>query len=365
MGGKQIAFFLGSSSPGGFYSFFQELYAPEEGWYAYILKGGPGTGKSALLSYIADTLEERGLYTERIHCAADPQSLDAVRFPELRVCVADGTSPHTIEPRFPGAAEELVNLGAFWDGTLLRENSAAIISLTQKNVAGHRRCQRFLSAAASLKADVCRLAAAHVDEQKISRYAARVAAKEFPPPNGKVGLETHRFLSAVTPQGILPQYETVEALCGRVYVIEDPLGAVSRLLLEQQRRYALGNGLDIISCPCPLAPEAAPEHLFLPQLGLCFFTANRYHPARFPDTDYLKVVRAGRFLDAAGLRGCRARLSFTRRAQRELVEEAVLALGEAKEQHDRLEGYYKNAMDFRQKEPLAKEIAEAIWKFRH
>ena len=39
-------FFLGANAPGGFVSRFDHLYSPQEGWFAYILKGGPGTGRS-------------------------------------------------------------------------------------------------------------------------------------------------------------------------------------------------------------------------------------------------------------------------------------------------------------------------------
>ena len=44
---KQI-YFLGGTSPSGFQSkFLEQIKAP--GFYTYILKGGPGTGKSTLM----------------------------------------------------------------------------------------------------------------------------------------------------------------------------------------------------------------------------------------------------------------------------------------------------------------------------
>ena len=66
-------------------------------------------------------LEQAGYTAQRVLCSSDPDSLDGVIFPQIRACIADGTSPHVIEPRFPGAVEELVNLGDYWDEEQLRE----------------------------------------------------------------------------------------------------------------------------------------------------------------------------------------------------------------------------------------------------
>lgn len=350
---------MGSGSYGGFHSFFHELYAPQEGWYAYLLKGGPGTGKNSLLQRIAAMLEEKGLQTQYISCSADPGSLDAVLFPQLRACVVDATAPHIMEPQYPGVADEIINLGAYWDAKQLREQREAVFALTEQNRACHKRSQRFITSAATFKADVRRLAQPSVDTEKLERYAHRIAAKEFPAPNGKVGAQTHRFFSAITPLGVFTHYETMEKLCEKIYVLEDSLGAVSAQLLPVLRALALGNGLDVISCPCPLAPKEGPEHLLIPQLSLGFFTANSYHPHDFA---HAKTVRALRFRDGAVLQDAEIRIGFTRKAQKELLEEAVDALAQAKQVHDELEAIYSTAMDFSGMEELAEKIAQEIWE---
>jgi len=88
----ELQFFLGANAASGFVSHFEELYDPEGGWKCYIIKGGPGTGKSSMMRRIVERTP--GLEHEMIHCSSDPESLDGVIFPEKKICIADGTAPH-------------------------------------------------------------------------------------------------------------------------------------------------------------------------------------------------------------------------------------------------------------------------------
>ena len=85
------SYFLGSSGKNGFFSCFSQLTPKIEGQYTYIIKGGPGTGKSTLMRKIADEMEKKDINCERIFCSSDPDSLDGVIFPSLRVSICDGT----------------------------------------------------------------------------------------------------------------------------------------------------------------------------------------------------------------------------------------------------------------------------------
>ena len=64
----QVRYFLGANSPGGFYSLYDQLIDPAEADAVFILKGGPGCGKSTLMKRVAAAAEERGLQVEYIRC---------------------------------------------------------------------------------------------------------------------------------------------------------------------------------------------------------------------------------------------------------------------------------------------------------
>ena len=94
----KVCFYLGANSPGGFYSLYDELLRPEEARSIYILKGGPGCGKSSLMRRVGAAMEEHGLDVEYIVCSGDPDSLDAVVIPALKTALVDGTAPHGTAP---------------------------------------------------------------------------------------------------------------------------------------------------------------------------------------------------------------------------------------------------------------------------
>ena len=144
---QSLSFFLGANTPKGFYSLFDELYRQDASFRLHILKGGPGTGKSSFMKRIADAAEARGIACARIFCSADPGSLDAVILPALHTAVADGTSPHVLEPKYPGVRETLIDLGAFRDDGRLCEHAREVIELTDENKRLHKRATAFLNAA--------------------------------------------------------------------------------------------------------------------------------------------------------------------------------------------------------------------------
>ena len=109
-------YFFAANSGDGFVGFHEELLRTAE--RVFIIKGGPGTGKSKFLREVATRAEDNEKKTVYYYCSSDPDSLDAITV-DGRLLFIDGTSPHFVEPKLVGAKEEIINLGAFWDGAKL------------------------------------------------------------------------------------------------------------------------------------------------------------------------------------------------------------------------------------------------------
>lgn len=352
------SYFLGSSSKNNFFSLFNQLVPKIEGQYTFLIKGGPGTGKSSFMKKIAYEIEAKDIECERIYCSSDPNSLDGIIIPSLRVCIADATSPHTMDPDYPGASAEIIHLGECWDKQKLRENSKKIIELTDKNKACHRRSRRFIDSAFSIYADGERICRENLDKRRLERYAARISARYFKKPSGRIGLEKLRLLDAITPKGYYFLNETVDSLCDKKIVFEDDFGVAAAIAIGEIRTYALASGFSVISSPF-IANDKKIRHIIIPQLGLGFFTKDRFCT---PMPENAKSISLRRFYNSDGLRSNKAKLNFAKRASKELIEEAFAALKSAKEIHDELESCYIEAMDFDKVEEIRKEIAKRIWE---
>ena len=87
-------FFLGANSAHGFVSYFKDVYDPLDSWQSYIIKGGPGTGKSSLIRRVISEMAKNKQNVEIVPCSSDPASLDAAVFPDIKACIMDGTAPH-------------------------------------------------------------------------------------------------------------------------------------------------------------------------------------------------------------------------------------------------------------------------------
>ena len=349
-------YFLGSSGKNGFFSCFSQLTPKIEGQYTFIIKGGPGTGKSSMMKKIAAAVENMDIECERIFCSSDPSSLDGIIIPSLRVSIADGTSPHTIDPDYPGATGEIVNLGDCWNKKILFDNKEKIIELTDKNKLCHKRSRRFIESAFSIFGDGEKICRECLDNERLMRYASRLANRHFKKPAGKIGLEKIRLLDAVTPRGYLFLSDTVRSLCDTTVVFEDDFGVAAAVLIEQLRAYALASGYNVISSPS-VSREGAIRHIIIKELSLGFFTADKLCDLRIIPT---KNVSLRRFYSSDELSSHRSRLTFTKKAANELLNEAIYALKMAKDIHDDLEAVYIEAMDFEKTDKITKALTERI-----
>ena len=137
----------------GFRSLFDRTFDPLRHTRVYILKGGPGTGKSTILKGIIKWANGMGIASEAIYCSSDPSSLDGVvlRRNDKSISILDGTAPHTFDPKYPGAKDEIINLGDSFNTELLSDNSAIICSLGKEKAAAYEDAYSYLGIAGAAK----------------------------------------------------------------------------------------------------------------------------------------------------------------------------------------------------------------------
>lgn len=353
-------FFMGTSTKNGFCGYPRDLFENDPAAHAFLIKSGPGTGKSTLLRALAKPFCEQGERVEEIVCSSDPDSLDGIYLPDRRVCVLDATAPHVLEPKRWGLQEEIVSLGDALNVSSLSEKREGIAAATAQNATAHARARRLLAGVSELYADRQSLAHAALRANSVERIAARLVKTECCSTTRSCSFSgtQRRFLSAVTPKGLLSYTETVAALCPRILAFDDPFTVAAKAVLRSLFAAAEKRELPVIFCPDPLSPDD-PEHLLLPSLGVAFVTAD----SRFKIQNPARTLHLKRCYDEPTLKANKNRTAFEKKAERELLLAAVEVLAEAKTAHDLLEKPYKSAMDFHKIEAIKTALHQRILEF--
>ena len=356
---NQIQYFLGANSPQGFYSLYSELLPPETARAIYIIKGGPGCGKSTLMRQVGEWAAQAGETVEYILCSGDPDSLDAVLIPRRKVALVDGTAPHVIEPKYPGVVEQYVDLGECYDRAGLKSVRGEIQSCMVGYKEHYQRAYRCLDAAAEIQADLRATLMTRELEEKLVKRAQGILNRELKTkPERQAGQVTQRFLGAVSHKGVLVLYGTAAAQCTRVYELSDRFG-LAHPLLNHLMAGAVLRGYHVVACPDPMAPDRL-AHLLLPQLSLAFLSSTAALP--FPGTPYRRI-RLDAAADREILRRNRPRLRFAKKVSSALLEEGVACLAQAKSMHDDLESIYNPHVDFTLVDQLADQIGTELLSF--
>ncbi len=352
---SQIQYFLGGNTPSGFYSLYHELSHPDRMQALYILKGGAGCGKSSLMKRIGRHAQAAGLATVTVPCSGDPGSLDALILPQLAAAVVDGTAPHVVEAKCPGAVERYVDLSRFYRREELQSLKGELLAAARAYQGHYKRVYRCLGAAGALRQDIYESVSAPAVQQKLGKRAKGIISRELKKDSGGSGQLSQRFLSAVTHQGYVTLWDTVSAQANRVYEVHDRYG-LAHHLLSPILTAALASGHDAVACPDPMAPDRL-AHLILPGLSLAFVTCV---PERTWPRHSYRRLRLDAMLDPDACQISRPKLRFTQKVVDALEAEAVSGLEQAKEAHDALEALYNPHVDFEGVYQTADALAQEI-----
>ncbi len=351
-----IKYFLATNSCEGFISSFGESYNARSGWRAYIIKGGPGTGKSSFMKFLAAKAADKKIEFELCPCSSDPDSLDAIIFPKKRLVILDGTAPHTLDPVYPAVCEEILNFGEFWNVEKISKSRNEIITLTDKNKQLHKKAAGYLAATGELLKDNYRQALSHTDFNKADRFAAQLCKKHIPRKKAK-GSEQIRYLCGVTPKGVVSFADTAIKLTEKQIIIEDRHGSVSNYIMQKIRQFAIDNGYNIITVKNSFLPGLITDHIIIPELSLAFLREYEYQ--HFNST--VRRIHSRRFTNNNSKKPDLYRSTFNKRVSRELLRSCCGVLKQAKEVHDLLEAQYISAMDFDRLTLFANEFVKKLF----
>jgi hypothetical protein len=328
--GKAKYLFPGNNTPQGFISHYANGLRGLNN--VFILKGGPGVGKSTLMRKIGIAMLERGYDVEFWQCSSDNDSIDGVIIPAISTGIIDGTAPHIVDPKYPGAVEEVIDLGLHWNRTMLKSDRKNIIEITDSIGEHFASCYQHLSEAGKIFQQVMDKSALKVDLKQLELSADELIADIF---NLKAQ-PRHLFSTAVTPRGVVSFAEALSRSSAKRWLLIGPSGCgkekLMQLLVDQAEQR--GHFAEVYH------PSIMPDNvelILLPYLDCAILDAGSELPSYANENDI--VIDCAAFCSYEWDSEDEERIN-------QLVESAVEQVAGAKEQHDKLESHYTRAMDF-------------------
>ena len=344
-------FFASSNSANGFQSYFDLIYNPKKFEKIYVIKGGPGTGKSNLMRKIGKEFEgKKGV--EYFLCSSDPDSLDGVIIDE-KVAIIDGTSPHAVEAKYPGAIEVLVDTAKGIKKGLISSRQK-IIELNDKKSSLYKSAYSYLKAAGEMKNEYVKIISQDYHADKLDAAVTRFFKQNVKKGSGYC--ETIRLVEGITPKGI---YKTgaFEALAQKKCILINADGfdaIIYDTFIEKAKEYNLKTYISFD----PLLPFTI-NGLYFPEerLSITGYSQNIHGEI---DYDKYKVFNAERFINSDVVADNRAKLRFSYKCRKAVISEAVNFLNEASKMHMSLEKLYKENMEYNLVNNIFVEIIKEI-----
>ena len=215
------------NSYSGFRCNFDKIFNPADYEKLYLLKGGPGTGKSSLMKKLSSYFDGKGYRISEIYCSSDTSSLDGLIIESAlaKVGIFDATAPHEYDMKLPGAADEIINLGACWESCVLEMEREKIERLTTVKKRHYRAAYSYLKLAGDFAAAEKEILLKAFDKNAL--------------------LKNHAGLLPTTTVKGKRREIPISAFCRDGYVIRDSFAPLFKGTISVSNKY--GSGLIIMN----------------------------------------------------------------------------------------------------------------------
>jgi hypothetical protein len=309
---------------------------------------------------VASVAEAQGGRVEYYYCSSDHESLDGILvFGQNGIVgLVDGTPPHVIEPNCPGALDEIINLGEFWNSSILREQKNEIVALNGKKSSAYRRAYSYLRSCGNLRAVTDSLLYKITDMQKLGVAAERLA-KSMDIPAGELK-QIPALTRAVAMTGSV-RFDTFEQNSKKLWRIGDFYG-IGQWFLDELSRRLKGYAATARLSYDPINAKRL-DGIFLeePACGFVLSKPEGKGEEDHEDFEDEKLVNPKRFVHTEKLREIRGELRYASRLYQDCLEGALHALAEAKVYHFLLEDVYRHAMHFGALTEFTNDFVKRVW----
>ena len=342
--------FPGGNTANGFCSFHDNIISEDRN-QLYIFKGMPGGGKSSLMKDMAERMIEKGYSIEYHHCPSDSSSVDAIVIDELKICLLDGTDPHSIDPKYPGITDKIIDLAQFIDKSKILEKKDDIVEAKKNNKIAYKRAFNYFKAAKIIHEGIVDDNKRMIDIKGLNNETInlidRVFSKEPIEINSNGFKERRLFSTAYTPEGFVDYTDTILEWITDIYYINGEIGTGRSMLLDRLLVESRIRNYEVEIYYNALIPEKI-ESLYIKELDT-IITSNKHGK-----TKGNTIIDLNKYLDSNNINKEDMNMFNL------LVEKGTIDLNGAKENHFILEKAYKPSVDFSCINRIREEIYNEI-----
>ncbi|WP_066638277.1 PRK06851 family protein [Desulfolucanica intricata] len=358
--GRLKKVFPGGNTYKGFYSFYDYIIEPDAN-RIFVIKGGPGVGKSTFMRKIGETMLEKGYDVEFHCCSSDNGSLDGVVIPALKIAMLDGTAPHVVDPKNPGAVDEILHLGDHWDQAGLLAHKAEILACNKETGRLFTRAYSYL-AGAKIFLDEVKFYYRGTGAFDVGTFDKKVLELtheifEGKPRQTDRPKDRHLFATAITPEGPESHLESIVGHLDKRYIIMGDDGTGKSTLVRRLMEAALMRGFDVEAYHCTLDPDLI-DHLVIPGLSVAIINAVEPHEYKAKAND--SVIDTMEFVSPLLNEKYLFEKNKAREMYRQCMEQAIWFLSQAKKEHDKMENYYVPYMNFKEINDRREQVMQRI-----
>ncbi len=338
-------FFAAANGYTGFRSYFDTVFNSEDYDKIYVIKGGPGTGKSSFMKKLSSYFSKKDVKIENIYCSSDPDSLDGVIFEknEKRAAIIDGTAPHERDAIIPGAIDELINLGTNWDTKWLIAQRKEILELNAEKKNAYKTAYSYLGIAGTVNSKIVEAKMSGCDFKLLKMLIKSLAEDNKSITNTK---SNSRLISGFGKRGEV-KFDTLNSDEYRYFAIQGDKEAgyifINELIKEISKYHS-----NITKFPCPLDDKKC-EAVLLSDTATCFEvfgSGDEIDTSDFFSENKLKAEQ----------------IKAMQVIEQEALKQAQRWFNVASDMHFRLEEIYSVSMDFTKNDILLEETKDELCK---
>lgn len=365
MAGEVKHYFARGNTAAGAYNLFESAF--QDVRRLLMLTGGPGTGKSTIISNMASYITEAGYDVQLFHDPSDHECLDGLIVDEVSLGIVDGLACRLGLAELPGVSVKVYDLGRAVDAKMMDLQKQQILELERRANKLYSQAYESFGLAKrihdeweALYIDSMDFAEANevADELIESLFgglpqaAAKAEARDAPIKKGKT---RHLFLGAATPIGPVDFVPELTRNMNRTIFIKGRPGSGKSTLLKKLVSEAANVGIDVEVFHCGLDPSSLDMVIF-PELKIAVFDSTKpheYFPTRSSDEIldmYERAMKPGTDeMHEQALSEIKARYETA-------IKQATAYLLEARHLCDEIKNKYASVTDFDEVQRLQEQL---------